>query len=390
MEISAIVAAAERRVDVFLDDLRTLVNIDSGTYTPAGVQQVAALLAMRFEEVGCTAEILPTQHKGPNLVARKQGDGQGRVLIIGHMDTVFPEGEAQRRPFRIEDGRAYGPGVFDMKSGLLVGLNALGVLHELGQVPLRQVTFLCNSDEEVGSPESHDLVAALAREADAVLVLEPTSDVGRLTVSRKGVGMYVLEIKGVSAHAGVEPRRGRSAILELAHRIVALHALNGTIPGVTVNVGVVSGGERPNVVADHARAEIDIRVPNEESMRAIQAELRRVASEYVVPDVEITLDGRFEHLPFVQSEQSKRLFDKAQEVAADLGITLRGEPTGGGSDGNTSAALGIPTLDGLGLVGGLAHNPGEFVELDSIVPRISLLTGLLDRLGEDAAGGGAE
>lgn len=390
MEISAIVAAAERRVDVFLDDLRTLVNIDSGTYTPAGVQQVAALLAMRFEEVGCTAEILPTQHKGPNLIARKQGDGQGRVLIIGHMDTVFPEGEAQRRPFRIEDGRAYGPGVFDMKSGLLVGLNALGVLHELGQVPLRQVTFLCNSDEEVGSPESHDLVTALAREADAVLVLEPTSDVGRLTVSRKGVGMYVLEIKGVSAHAGVEPRRGRSAILELAHRIVALHALNGTIPGVTVNVGVVSGGERPNVVADHARAEIDIRVPNEESMRAIQAELRRVASEYVVPDVEITLDGRFEHLPFVQSEQSKRLFDKAQEVAADLGITLRGEPTGGGSDGNTSAALGIPTLDGLGLVGGLAHNPGEFVELDSIVPRISLLTGLLDRLGEDAAGGGAE
>ncbi len=390
MEISAIVAAAERRVDVFLDDLRTLVNIDSGTYTPAGVQQVAALLAMRFEEVGCTAEILPTQHKGPNLIARKQGDGQGRVLIIGHMDTVFPEGEAQRRPFRIEDGRAYGPGVFDMKSGLLVGLNALGVLHELGQVPLRQVTFLCNSDEEVGSPESHDLVTALAREADAVLVLEPTSDVGRLTVSRKGVGMYVLEIKGVSAHAGVEPRRGRSAILELAHRIVALHALNGTIPGVTVNVGVVSGGERPNVVADHARAEIDIRVPNEESMRAIQAELRRVASEYVVPDVEITLDGRFEHLPFVQSEQSKRLFDKAQEVAADLGITLRGEPTGGGSDGNTSAALGIPTLDGLGLVGGLAHNPGEFVELDSIVPRISLLAGLLARLGEDAAGGGAE
>ncbi|HEV8193436.1 MAG TPA: M20 family metallopeptidase [Ktedonobacterales bacterium] len=384
MEISSIVAAAERRVDSFLDDLRTLVNIDSGTYTPAGVQQVAALLGLRFEESGCTVEILPTQHKGPNLIARMHGEGDGRVLIVGHMDTVFPDGEAQRRPFRIEGRRAFGPGVFDMKSGLLVGLNALRVLHELGQMPLQQVTFLCNSDEEVGSPESHDLVAALAREADAVLVLEPTSDLGRVTVSRKGVGMYAMELKGVSAHAGVEPRRGRSAILELAHRVVALHALNGTIPGVTVNVGVVTGGERPNVVADRARAEIDIRVPDEESMRAIQAELTRVASERVVPDVEITLDGRFEHLPFVQSEQSKRLFDKAQEVAAELGVPLRGEPTGGGSDGNTSAALGIPTLDGLGLVGGLAHNPGEFVDLDSLVPRIVLLAGLLTRLGEDA------
>ncbi len=383
METSSIVAAAERYVESFLDDLRTLVDIDSGSYSPAGVQQVAALLAMRFEEAGCTVEILPTQHKGPNLIARKRGDGQGKVLIVGHMDTVFSDGEAQRRPFKIENGRAFGPGVFDMKSGLLVGMNALRVLNDLGPMPLQQVTFLCNSDEEIGSPESHEIVAELSREADAVLVLEPTSDLGRVTVARKGVGVYALELKGVSAHAGVEPRRGRSAILELAHRVVALHDLNGTIPGVTVNVGVVAGGERPNVVADHARAEIDIRVPDEESMRAILAALQRVASERVVPDVEITLDGRFEHLPFVQSEQSKQLFAKAKKVAADLGVSLRGEPTGGGSDGNTSAALGIPTLDGLGLVGGLAHNPGEFVELDSIVPRIALMAGLLTRLGDD-------
>lgn len=382
METSSIVAAAERYVESFLDDLRTLVDIDSGSYTPAGVQQVAALLAMRFEEAGCTVEILPTQHKGPNLIARKRGDGHGKVLIVGHMDTVFPDGEAQRRPFKIENGRAFGPGVFDMKSGLLVSMNALRVLNDLGKLPLQQVTFLCNSDEEIGSPESHEIVAELSREAEAVLVLEPTSDLGRVTVARKGVGVYALELKGVSAHAGVEPRRGRSAILELAHRIVALHDLNGTIPGVTVNVGVVAGGERPNVVADHARAEIDIRVPDEQSMHAILAELQRVASERVVPDVEITLDGRFEHLPFVQSEQSKQLFAKAKEVAADLGVSLRGEPTGGGSDGNTSAALGIPTLDGLGLVGGLAHNPGEFVELDSVVPRIALMAGLLTRLGE--------
>jgi glutamate carboxypeptidase len=383
VDTSSIVASADRCVAPFLDDLHTLVDIDSGTYTPAGIQQVAELLATRFEDVGCMVEIRPTQRHGPNLIARKDGDGHYKVLIVGHMDTVFADGEAQRRPFKIENGRAFGPGVFDMKSGLLVGMNALRVLNDLGALPLQQVTFLCNSDEEIGSPESHDLVAELSREADAVLVLEPTSDLGRVTVARKGVGVYALELKGVSAHAGVEPRRGRSAILELAHRIVALHELNGTIPGVTVNVGVVAGGQRPNVVADHARAEIDIRVADEESMRAIQAELQRVSSERVVPDVEITLDGRFEHLPFVQSEQSKRLFAKAKEVAADLGVSLRGEPTGGGSDGNTSAALGIPTLDGLGLVGGLAHNPGEFVEIESIVPRIALMAGLLTRLGVD-------
>jgi glutamate carboxypeptidase len=378
----ATLAAAEQQIAPFLADLETLVNIDSGTYTPGGVARVADELAPRFAALGFAVEIQPGRELGPQLVARRQGTGRARVVIVGHMDTVFPDGEAKRRPYALRDGRAYGPGVFDMKSGLLVGLYALRVLAEAGEAPYSELTFICNSDEEIGSPESHDLIAATAQDADAVLVLEPTADVERVTVARKGVGMYRLEVRGRAAHAGVEPKRGRSAIVELAHRTLALHALNGTIPGVTVNVGVVAGGERPNIVADHATAEIDIRAADPAGVAAIHEALQRVASdaERHVLDTETSLTGGMRHQPFTQSEQSARVFALAQAEAAALGLTLRGEPTGGASDGNTAAALGVATLDGLGPAGGLAHNPGEFITVASVAPRIALLAGLLRRL----------
>jgi glutamate carboxypeptidase len=363
----------EKTVNAFLDDLRALVNINSGTYTPEGVAQVAAYMQALFEATGCEVELIPGDKMGPQLVARRTGTGQGRVLIIA-------DGEANRRPFAIHDGNAYGPGVFDMKSGLLVAAYAICGLVEADEAPWQTLTMICNSDEEIGSPESHALIEAEAQKADVALVLEPTSDVARVTVARKGAASYTLEIRGVAAHAGVEPHRGRSAILEMAHRIVALHALNGSIPGVTVNVGVVQGGERPNVVAEAAYAEIDVRAADEGGVQAIEAALAKVVADTNVPDTSAMLEGFFAHRPFTQSPQSARLFALAAEAAAELGITLRGEPTGGASDGNTTAGLGIPTLDGLGLVGGLAHNPGEYVELDSIAPRIAMLMGILRRL----------
>jgi glutamate carboxypeptidase len=370
----------EQTIDAFLDDLRALVTINSGTYTPDGVAQVAAYLRQLFEQMGCDVELLPGDKMGPQLVARHTGTGQGHVLIIGHMDTVFPDGEADRRPFDIHDECAYGPGVFDMKSGVLVAIYAICGLIEAGEAPWQTLTMICNSDEEIGSPESHELIEAEAKRADVALVLEPTSDVARVTVARKGAATFTLEIHGVAAHAGVEPHRGRSAILEMAHRIVALHALNGTIPGVTVNVGVVQGGERPNIVAEAAYAEIDVRAADEAGVQAIEAALAKVVADTNVPDTTAMLEGYFAHRPFAQSPGSARLFALAAEAAAELGITLRGEPTGGASDGNTTAGLGVPTLDGLGLVGGLAHNPGEYVEIDSIAPRIALLMGILRRL----------
>lgn len=386
MDAAAALAHAQRHVPAFLDDLRAIVDIDSGTYHPNGVARVAEYLQPRFEELGFQVKLLPGKEMGPQLVTGRPGEGQGRVLLVGHMDTVFPPGEPERRPFRIEDGQAYGPGVFDMKSGLLVGLYALRTLLAAGEAPWGELTFICNSDEEIGSPESHDLIAGAARQVDAALVLEPTHDVARVTTARKGVATYILEIEGVSAHAGVEPAKGRSAIVELAHKVLALHALNGAFDGVTVNVGVARGGERPNVVPDWAYAEIDLRAPDEEAARQIEAAIHEVAARRFVDGTTTRLTGGFQHQPFSRSERGMRLFAIAAAAAADLGITLRGEPTGGGSDGNTTAGVGTPTLDGLGLQGGLAHNPGEFVVVDSIAPRIALLAGLLSRLNGASLG----
>ena len=379
--IPAALAAAQRHLSAFLTDLRALVNIDSGSYTPAGVEQVAAYLRPRFEELGCAVELHPGRELGPQLVARRRGGGRGRVLLVGHMDTVFPAGEVARRPYAEAEGRAYGPGVFDMKSGLLVGLYALRLLLEGGEPPFSEFTFLCNSDEEIGSPESHDLVAALAGQADAALVLEPTSRMSRVTAARKGVGRYRLDVTGISSHAGVEPHKGRNALHELAHRIIALQALNGTIEGVTVNVGVAHGGERPNVVPDWAYAEIDIRAASPAGVAATEAALQRVAAAAAsVPDTQTSLSGGMNHLPFQQSPQSARLEALANAAAHELGFELKGEPTGGGSDGNTTANMGVATLDGLGLVGSKAHNPGEYVEISSIAPRVALMAGILRQL----------
>ncbi len=384
MEMSALLRFAESQRDQFLDDLRTLVNIDSGTYTPDGVSWVANELQTRFTASGAEVERIAGGEYGPHLVARWRGAGVGRVLLIGHMDTVFPDGEAKRRPFHISGGCAYGPGVMDMKSGLLTGLYAVRAL--VAETPWAELVFFCNSDEEIGSPSSHDLVERLAREADAALVLEPNSRVDKATIARKGVATYRIDVEGLSAHAGVEPHRGRNAILELANRIIAIQALNGTIPGVTLNAGVIHGGERPNVVPDAAHALVDVRAADLDGMEAVARALRAVIeAPSVVEGSKVRLSGGFMHQPFTQSAASERLFTLASEVAAKLGYTLTGSPTGGGSDGNTTAAVGTPTLDGLGPAGGMAHNPGEYIEVASIAPRVALLAGIIAGIGADGA-----
>jgi glutamate carboxypeptidase len=384
MDVQALLRFAESQRDLFLDDLRTLVNIDSGTYTPDGVARVADELQIRFSASGAEVERIAGGEYGPHVVARWRGEGVGRVLLVGHMDTVFPEGEAQRRPFHIAGERAFGPGVMDMKSGLLTGLYAAKALAE--KAPWKELVILCNSDEEIGSPSSHELVERLARETDAALVLEPNSRVDKVTIARKGVATYRIDVEGLSAHAGVEPHRGRNAILELANKIIAVQALNGKISGVTLNVGVVHGGERPNVVPDTAYALVDVRAADLEGMEAVERVMRGIIeATSVVEGATVRLSGGFMHGPFTQSPASQQLFTLASEVAAELGYILTGSPTGGGSDGNTTAAIGTPTLDGLGPAGGMAHNPGEYIEIDSIAPRIALLAGLIARVGANSA-----
>jgi len=385
--LEALRELAARRYDDFVEALAEMVNIDCGSYTPDGVNQIADLCEARFRTHGWSVERIPhhpaggEQQLGDLLIGRLEGTGGARVLMIGHTDTVFDPGTVAERPFKIADGRALGPGVSDMKAGLLTGFFAVEVLQEAGFGDFGRITYVVNPDEEIGSPFSRVHIQELAREADAAFVLEGARENGDIVSARKGVTDYVIEIVGRAAHAGVEPERGRSAVLEAAHKTVALQALNGRWPGVTVNVGVARGGTRTNVVPERCTLEVDVRSPQEETLQAVEAEVERIAKERTVPDVAIRLTGGGWHRPMEKREGGERLAALAIDVAAELGFELRDAATGGASDANTTAAAGVPTLDGLGPIGGDDHGPKEWVDLSSVVPRISLLAGIVSRVG---------
>jgi glutamate carboxypeptidase len=378
---------AARRYDDYVASLEEMVNVDCGSYTTDGVNRIADLCEARFATHGWSVERIAHRpaagelRLGDLVVGRLEGTGGPKVLMIGHTDTVFDPGTAAERPFRVEDGRALGPGVSDMKGGLLAGFLAAEVLQEAGFAGFERLTFVCNPDEEIGSPFSREHIRSLAAQADAALVLECARESGAIVSARKGVSDYAVEIVGRAAHAGVEPERGRSAILEAAHKTVALHALNGRWPGVTVNVGVVRGGSRTNVVAERCSIEIDLRSPEEETLQAAEAEIERIIGEHTVPDVSVRVARGGWHRPMEKKDGGARLAALAKEIAAELGLALEDVATGGASDANTTSAAGVPTLDGLGPIGGDAHGPREWLDLTSVVPRVTLLAGLVSRLG---------
>jgi glutamate carboxypeptidase len=387
MKKHAAVERAEQLMDAFLADLKAIVNIDSGTYTKAGVDRVAAYLQERFNNFGFSTYFDPQQAYGNNLVAtHKGGAAEGpRILLIGHTDTVFPEGEAARRPFAIAErnGRriATGPGVLDMKSGLLIGLYGLHLLIEGQNMPYQSATFICNSDEEIGSPGSKPLIEELARQSDAVIVLEPGRQIDTVVSSRRGSGQYRVEVRGVSAHAGVEPHRGRNAIFELAHQVIALQNLHGTIPGTSLCVSVIQGGERTNVVPDFAYCLMDVRVSDAAGLHAIEAAMQKVTERKVLDGTQITLSGGMRCMPFECSERNAQLVWLAKEAGRELDLQIEDMGSGGASDANTTSAAGVPTIDGLGAGGGMAHNPDEYVELDYLPIRIALLASLVQKIG---------
>jgi glutamate carboxypeptidase len=377
---------ASYRYDEFVDALRDMVDTDCGSYTPEGVNRIADLCQARFEAAGWAVE--RRQHRpaegqerlGDLVIGRIEGAGGPRVLMVGHTDTVFDPGTAEARPFAIRGDRATGPGVSDMKGGLLTGFFAVDVLREAGFEGFGSVTYVCNPDEEIGSPWSREAILDEAARADFAFVLEGARENGDVVSSRKGVSDYTIEIVGRAAHAGVEPERGRSAILEAAHKIVALHALNGRWPGVTVNAGVVRGGTRINVVAERCTVEVDLRSPEEATLVEAEAAVEAIASTHTVPDVEARVSGGKWHRPMEKRGGTERLAALAIDVARDLGFELHDAATGGASDANTTSAAGVPTLDGLGPVGGDDHGPNEWIDVTSIVPRIALLAGILSRL----------
>lgn len=385
VDLAALQTAVAGRHPRYLAELQQLVSIDCGSYTPLGVNRVADVVAAALTELG--AQVNRTSHQpvegeqqlGDLVVGHIEGDGP-RLLLIGHMDTVFPEGTAGARPFRTDGDRALGPGVSDMKGGLLAGLHAIAALHAAGVQP--NLTFVANPDEEIGSPFSTPRIRQLATTHDAALVLECARANGDIVSARKGIADYEIRLTGRAAHAGVEPEKGRSAILEAARQVIALHDLNGRWPSVTVNAGVIEGGTRPNVVAEACRIELDLRAATAGEFDLAAAEVSRIVTHPTLDGVTAELTQVAHHPPMERTPAAGRLAALAISLAHELGFALDEAATGGASDGNTTSAAGLPTLDGLGPIGGDDHSADEWLDLASVVPRTTLLAGLVARIGE--------
>ena len=368
----------------YLHDLETLVNLDCGTHNKAGVDTVVRYVRERLRAFGADIVDLPQEKYGDMLYARWRGKGQTRLVMIGHTDTVYSDGTAGQFPFHRRGTRLMGPGVSDMKSGLLAGIYAAHAVVESGFDHYAEIGMFCNSEEEIGSPVSRGLYAQYARGADAVLVLEAARESGAIVSARKGVGTYTLTVHGKSAHAGVEPHKGANAILALARYTEALHALNGLRPGLTLNVGVVRGGTRPNVVSDLAVAEIDVRVLRAEDAAPLDQAMREALAREVVAGTTAELTGGISNPPMEKTKASARLVALAQQAARELEFEVEDVATGGGSDGNHTAALGVPTIDGLGPIGGKSHNAmEEWLDEKSIVPRTAMLAKLIVKIAEE-------
>ncbi len=369
----------------YLRDLRRIVDMDSPTDDKAAVDAVGRVVRGWLEANGGAVETFPQAERGDHLRATwPGGEGSPSVVLVGHIDTVYPMGSVASRPFTIVGNRITGCGVSDMKSGILSGIYALRILRELN-VPLPTVRYVINSDEEVGSHSSRALIEETAKGADAAYILEPGRAVGPgcVVTTRKGIGLYDLRVTGKAAHAGGEPWRGRSAILEMAHKTVALHALTtpglraGNTEGVSVNVGVVRGGSRRNVVAAEAYAEIDLRVPTAAAVAEVEAAMRTIAGTSTVPDTTAVLTGGINRPPMERTDAQGRLLAIAERILDGWDIPVEPIGTGGGSDGNFTAAIGTPTLDALGPMGGGAHSPEEFLDLTTLPERIALVASLI-------------
>jgi glutamate carboxypeptidase len=394
-EPASLLAPLRERFDDVLARIEELVNIDSGSFTTAGVNRVADLCQTRFEAGGW--EVERHQHRpdqewagaplGDMVVGRRAGarpvaDGGRRLLLLAHMDTVFDEGTAAARPFRTRVGRAYGPGVTDDKAGVVCGFEAVEVLCDLaGFDDFAAITLVCSPDEEIGSPFSRPLIEALAGDHDIAVGLEAARVNGALVSARKGISAFTVEVTGKAVHAGVRPTEGVNALLEAAHKTVALQGLNGRWDGVTCNVGVLRGGSRTNVVADRATMQVEVRAATTAAFDQAMDEVERIVAATTVSGARAELLPAHRHPPMERTEAVAALVAEARAVARDLGFEVGEAATGGAGDANTTAAAGLPTIDGLAPVGGEAHGPTEWLDLESVVPRTALLAGLLARLG---------
>jgi glutamate carboxypeptidase len=351
--------------------LETLVNQDSGTYDRDDVNTLAEMMAGPLRSLGFTPTRFPQTPYGDHWLWERKGTGPKRLLCVSHIDTVFSHGTARARPFAVVGARATGPGVLDMKGGITSLLFAFRALAATDSPAWRETTlaWFLNSDEEVLSPTSRPLIRAEAERSTSVAVTEPARPGGEYVIGRKGAAKFFLEVTGRAAHAGNQPEVGRSAVLAMAHKICALHAMTDLTEGTTVNVGVVRGGERSNVVADRCDAEIDLRAWSPAAAEKAITHFREIAEHPHVDGTTARLRGDMNFPPWPEGlPGTMALLTLMQEAGRELGLTLRGIATGGGSDGNHASGV-APTIDGLGPQGSLAHNPDEYIELPTLIER---------------------
>lgn len=364
-----------------LETVKSLVRLESPTTDKAAVDRCGNELRRRLEAIGAGVVQLPRDHRGNHLraeFASARASGGKQILLLGHFDTVWPVGQLNRMPLEESNGRLHGPGVFDMKGGIAIGMLAARALLQTDAALPHRIVMLWTTDEEVGSQTSRAAIEEEARQSAAVLVLEPSLPGGTLKTARKGCGTYEVTVRGISAHAGIEPQKGASAVQELAQQILRISAFQDLNRGLLVNVVQVSGGTRSNVIPDEAKAVVDVRVPTARAAETVDQLFRGLTP--IDSRTSIEVSGGVDRPPLERSAGVARLYDQARAVAGELGMELAEGATGGGSDGNFTAALGVPTLDGLGAIGDGAHALHEHVEIASLADRAALVAGLMTRI----------
>lgn len=381
-EAQALTAYLEPQLPTYVEELRQLCAIECPTMSKFGVDQAGAWVRQWAARRGWELRDWPDAIAGDGLIVTLRGRAAGkfRVLLAAHLDTVYPIGTAAQRPLRREEDRLIGPGSADNKSGLLSGLYAMAALEALDMLDqFEHISMVCGGDEETDMRSSVEMLIEFAPKSDIGLVLEAGRENGDIVGARKGLGHFVLEVHGRAAHAGVEPHKGANAILALAQQISALQNLNSMQPGVTINVGVMAGGTAPNVVADYARAEIDVRATHTADMEPVRSAIEHIANSPYVPGTTTHLAGGWRSAPMARTPQIAALAATASACAQELGFTVTDAATGGISYANVLASMGLPVLDGLGPVGGLDHSPDEYILYSSIIPRTALLALLMLR-----------
>jgi len=374
--------AVKARYGEIMQTVETLSTIDRGSRYLKGLEQTADFLRRKLEELGCTVTVYPDEDYGPTVVGRKKGQGKARILLYAHMDTVWPEGTCAQRPFRVEGRFAFGPGVSDCTHGIIGSLYSLQALHDVGCADYGELIILFNPDEELYSPSSKKWIEHYARLADVAFCMESPDFEDEYITSRGGVMYYEIDVVGVKSHAGVRPEAGRNALEELCHKVTLIHKLD--IPGAIPQVTLMQGGIAEGVIPDHAWAHVDIRVDTFAAMEAIHAAMKEIEGSTLIPGTTTTCRHRPGGCPpLVKTPAVDKFVELINRTSAEVGLPLHEAFCGGGADAWISAQVGTPTIDGLVPMSYFCHTDQERLDLESIIPRVTIMAGVLQRISSD-------